>query len=240
MATLSLNSDTCELHYKIQEGFIDVAAHELRVPVQPILAISKLLLSEEVKIEDYKGLLNAIIRNAKRLKMLTENILDATRIDSQFHLITVTKLNDIITKVIAEKEENYKQNKIKFSCSSNNDNIIVSADADRLAQVVSNLLNYALKFTLEGEISVNITSDYIKQQIIVSVRDTGQGINPKIMPTLFTKFAKKFVGTRLGLYISKGIIEAHGGKMWAENNSNGIGATFSFTFPMGNRYRIVC
>ena len=138
-------------HYKMQEGFIDVAAHELRVPVQPILTLSEFLLSEEVKIDDYKGLLNAIIRNAKRLKMLTENILDATRIDSQSLKLNKqnTKLNDIITKVIAEKEENYKQNKIKFAYSSNNDNIIVNADADRLTQVVSNLLSNANKFTLE-------------------------------------------------------------------------------------------
>lgn len=218
-----------------------VAAHELRVPVQPIFAISELLLSDKVKIEDYKMILNVIIKNAKRLQMLTENILDATRIDSQSLKLNKQniKLNDVITKVIAEKEEKYKQNKIKFAYSSSNDNIIVNADADRLTQVISNLLNYALKFTLEGEISVNITSDYTKQQIIVSVRDTGQGIDLKIMPMLFTKFAKKFVGTRLGLYISKGIIEAHGGKIWAENNSDGIGATFSFTLPMENRYRIV-
>ena len=230
-------------HYKMQEGFIDVAAHELRVPVQPILTLSEFLLSEEVKIDDYKGLLNAIIRNAKRLKMLTENILDATRIDSQSLKLNKqnTKLNDIITKVIAEKEENYKQNKIKFAYSSNNDNIIVNADADRLAQVVSNLLSNANKFTLEGEISVNISSNHTEQQIIVSVSDTGRGIDPVIMPRLFTKFPAFSIGagTGLGLFISKGIIEAHGGKMWAENNSNGIGATFSFTLPMGNRYRIV-
>ena len=222
-------------HYKIQEGFIDVAARELRVPVQPILAISELLLSDKVKIEDYKMSLNAIIGNAKRLEMLTENILDTRRIDSQSLKLNKQniKLNDIITNVIAEKEENNKQNKIKFAYSSDDDNIIVNAAADRLTQVVSNLLNYALKFTLEGEISVNITSDYTKQQIIVSVRDTGQGIDPVIMPTLFTIYAKKFVGRRLGLYIAKGITEAHGGKMWAENNSDGIGATNIIYAPNG-------
>jgi signal transduction histidine kinase len=94
----------------------------------------------------------------------------------------------------------------------------------------------------QGEISVNIRSDHTKQQIIVSVSDTGRGIDPVIMPRLFTKHPAKAIGagTGLGLYISAGIIEAHGGNMWAENNSNGIGATFSFTLPMGNRYRIVC
>ena len=178
--------------------------------------------------------------------MLAQNILDATRIDSQSLKLNKQsiKLNEIITNVIADlkkERENNKQRKIKFSYSSNNDKIFVNADADRLTQVVSNLLSNANKFTLEGEISVNIRSDQTGQQIIVSVSDTGQGIDPVIMPRLFTKFPAFSIGagTGLGLYISKGIIEAHGGKMWAENNSNGIGATFSFTLPMGNRYTIV-
>ncbi|MBA3750645.1 MAG: response regulator [Nitrosopumilus sp.] len=112
-------------------------------------------------------------------------------------------------------------------------NIILNADVARITQVVSNLLSNAIKFTQKGEISVKITKDDTDQQIIVSVTDTGQGIDPEIMPRLFTKFAtKSIVGTGLGLYISKRIIEAHGGKIWAENNSDGIGATFSFTLPL--------
>jgi CheY-like chemotaxis protein len=141
-----------------------------------------------------------------------------------------------MTNVIADhkKEEgDNKRRKIKLANFSNNDNIIVYADAERLTQVVSNLLANAFKFTQEGEISVNITTDDTDQQVIVSVTDSGQGIDPEIMPRLFTKFAtKSIVGTGLGLYISKRIIEAHGGKMWAENNSDGIGATFSFTIPL--------
>ena len=210
----------------------------MRNPVQPILGLSQILLSKKGNIEQYKELLNVIIRNAKRLRMLTENILDATKIESQSLIVNKQyfKLNDIITNVLADlekEEENNKQRKIKFAYSSNNDNIIVNADADRLTQVVSNLLSNAIKFTWKGEISVNITNDDTEQQIIVSVSDTGQGIAPEIIPRLFTKFAtKSIVGTGLGLYISRRIIEAHGGKMWAENNSDGIGATFSFTLPL--------
>ena len=225
-------------HYKIQKEFITIAAHELRTPIQPILGLSEILLCKKGSIEQEKELLNVIIRNAKRLRKLTENILDVTKIESQS--LTVNKqyfrLNDIITNVLADhkKEEgNNKQRKIKLANFSNNDNIIVNADAERITQVVSNLLSNAIKFTREGEISVNITTDDTDQQIIVSVTDTGQGIDPEIMPRLFTKFAtKSIVGTGLGLYISKRIIEAHGGKMWAENNSDGIGATFSFTIPL--------
>jgi two-component system sensor histidine kinase VicK len=223
---------------KIQNEFISIAAHELRTPIQPILGLSEILLCKKGNIKQNKELLNVIIRNAKRLSKLTENILDATKIESQ--LLKVNKqyfrLNDLITNALADhkkEEENNKQRKIKLAYSTNNDNIIVKADAERLTQVVWNLLSNAIKFTRKGEISVNVERDDTAQQIIVSVSDTGQGIDPEIMPRLFTKFAtKSIVGTGLGLYISKRIIEAHGGKMWAENNSDGIGATFSFTLPL--------
>jgi two-component system, OmpR family, sensor histidine kinase VicK len=227
-----------KIHSKMQKEFITIAAHELRTPIQPILGLSEILLCKKGSIEQEKELLNVIIRNAKRLRKLTENILDVTKIESQS--LTVNKqhcrLNDIITNVLADhkKEEgDNKQRIIKLAYFSNNDNIIVNADAERLTQVVSNLLTNAFKFTQKGEITVNITRDDTDQQVIVSVTDTGQGIDPEIMPRLFTKFAtKSIVGTGLGLYVSKRIIEAHGGKMWAENDSDGIGATFSFTIPL--------
>jgi two-component system, OmpR family, sensor histidine kinase VicK len=227
-----------KIHSKMQKEFITIAAHELRTPIQPILGLSEILLCKKGSIEQEKELLNVIIRNAKRLRKLTENILDVTKIESQS--LTVNKqhcrLNDIITNVLADhkKEEgDNKQRIIKLAYFSNNDNIIVNADAESLTQVVSNLLTNAFKFTQKGEITFNITRDDTAQQVIVSVTDTGQGIDPEIMPRLFTKFAtKSIVGTGLGLYVSKRIIEAHGGKMWAENNSDGIGATFSFTIPL--------
>ena len=225
-------------HDKMQNEFIRIAAHELRAPIQPILGLSEILLSKKRNIEQDKELLIVIVRNAKRLRKLTENILDATKIESQALKVNKQyfRLNDIITNVLADhkkEDKNNKQRKIKLLYSSNNDNIIVEADAERLTQVVSNLLSNAIKFTRKGEISVNITIDDTNQQIIVSVTDTGQGIDPEIMPRLFTRFAtKSIVGTGLGLYISKKIIEDHGGKMWAENNSDGIGATFSFTLPL--------
>ena len=225
-------------HYKIQKEFISVAAHELRTPIQPILGLSEILLCKKGSIEQDKELLNVIIRNAKRLRKLTENILDVTKIESQSFTVNKQyfRLNDIITNVLADhkkEEEDNKHRKIKFAYSSNNGNVIVKADAERLTQVVSNLLSNAIKFTQKGEISVNITRDDTNQQVIVSVTDTGQGIDPEIIPRLFTKFAtKSIVGTGLGLYISKRIIEAHGGRIWADNNPDGIGATFSFTLPL--------
>jgi signal transduction histidine kinase len=115
----------------------------------------------------------------------------------------------------------------------NNNSILIQADRGRISQVVLNLLSNALKFTEEG--TIVITSEIKDDQnvLVVSVNDTGAGIDFEIMPQLFTKFASKsFAGTGLGLYICKNIIEAHGGKMWAENNSDGKGATFSFSLPI--------
>jgi signal transduction histidine kinase len=111
-------------------------------------------------------------------------------------------------------------------------NVIIEGDKERITQVISNLLSNAIKFTDKGgEISLNIERD--AQQVIVSVKDNGQGISPEIYARLFTKFATiSSVGTGLGLYISKSIVEAHGGKMWAENNSYGKGATFTFSLPI--------
>lgn len=109
----------------------------------------------------------------------------------------------------------------------------MKADKGRLIQVISNLLDNALKFTQEGTISINIEENTIKKEIVVSVIDTGTGISQDIEPLLFTKFITKAdKGTGLGLYISKRIIDAHGGSMWAENNIDGKGATFRFSLPL--------
>jgi two-component system, OmpR family, sensor histidine kinase VicK len=122
---------------------------------------------------------------------------------------------------------------------SHSDDIFVVADRNRITQVISNLLDNALKFTSEGIVSVDIErkkkleeQDH-QEEAIVTVEDTGSGINPEIFPRLFTKFSSKsFSGTGLGLYISKNIIEAHGGKIWTQNNSGKCGATFSFSLPL--------
>jgi signal transduction histidine kinase len=118
---------------------------------------------------------------------------------------------------------------------------IVEADKDRITQVISNILNNAIKFASnqkEGTVSVTLEKNHSNRgEVIVNIRDTGEGIHQEILPRLFTKFAtKSFSGTGLGLYISKSIIEAHDGRMWAQNNSDGQGggATFTFTLPLTN------
>ena len=120
---------------------------------------------------------------------------------------------------------------------SENNPIYVHADKVRLYEVIANLLDNAIKFTRKGTISIstdirsNINNNI--DEVIIRIRDTGVGIHSEILPRLFTKFATKSDrGTGLGLFISKGIVEAHGGRIWAENNSDGKGATFSFTLPL--------
>ena len=236
---LTAANEKLKVNDKMQKEFINVAAHELRTPIQPILGLSDILLTRDGNIEQYYGLLNTIYRNAKRLQRLTEDILDVTRIDSQSLRLNKEKfiLNDLVFGIVEEhKYEIRSDNRvnIRYSPTQDNNGVTVYADRYRIAQGISNLVENAIKFTKEqgGSVSINIKRKENGSWVIVSIKDTGSGIDPEIMPRLFTKFSSKsFKGTGLGLYISKSIVESHGGRIWAENNIDGKGATFSFSLP---------
>jgi two-component system, OmpR family, sensor histidine kinase VicK len=241
---------------KVQREFINIAAHELRTPIVPILNLAELLYSKvkehqlqqgEVQEEEQKEMLEIILRNANRLHQLTEDILDVTRIESNTLKLRKEKfnLNDAILSVVEGYREQIKNDNVKVMYDGRGGITLVEADRRRLTQVVSNLLNNALKFTEEGAVTVTTTIERKGDrdgggEVIVSVKDTGSGIDPELMPRLFTKFAtKSYQGTGLGLFIAKSIVEAHSGKMWAENNNNNSdrkhkGATFYFTLPVVN------
>ena len=229
----------------MKNEFINVAAHELRTPIQPILSLTEAIRSR-IKEPQQLELLEVTIRNAKRLQRLTEDILDVTKIES--HSLNLKKelfnLNDVLTNTIDDITANMDINKERLGrvkliyqpCD-----IFIEADKARITQVVSNLLSNAVKFTetntngkgKRGTINVNIEKD--DSMAIVSIEDSGTGIDPEIKPRLFDKFASKsYQGTGLGLFISKSIVEAHGGRIWAENNPDGRGATFSFNLPIRN------
>jgi signal transduction histidine kinase len=219
---------------KAQKEFINVAAHELRTPIQPVLGLSDILRSK-MKDSKQRELLEVITRNAKRLQRLSEDILDVTRIESQSLVLNKEQfnLNETILNAIQDhKNEIEKINgNLKLLYKTNDENIFVKADRLRLSQVISNLVRNAIKFTKEGDILIAVRKD--DSRVIVSVKDTGSGIDPEIEPRLFSKFASKsFEGTGLGLFICKSIVEAHDGKIWAENNADGKGATFSFSIPI--------
>ena len=225
-----------EVHHRLQKEFINIAAHELRNPIQPILSLSEIIRGSEVD-EERKEILDVVVRNAKRLRQLTEDVLDVTRIESNSLQLNKEEidLEDLALHVIHDYEMS-TQSKIKLVFSSDDDTEresgkdtakigTISADKHRIQQVLSNLINNAVKYTSEGGIvSIKIRTDSSNARndrvVTVSVKDTGSGIDPVVMPRLFSKFASsnKGTGMGLGLYISKSIIEAHGGEIWAENN----------------------
>ncbi len=229
----------------MQKEFINTAAHELRTPIQPILGGAELMRanatnSQQAKISD------TIVRNAKRLRKLADDILDVTKIESNALKLNIQNfdLNDLILDIVKEFSNviSIQNKKIRFEIGKLNSPGIVVGDKNRISQVLSNLIENSIKFASDGQedcvISINVKETSLDHQIddaigsciVVSIKDNGKGIDVDMMPRLFTKFtSKSYQGTGLGLYISKSIIEAHGGKMEAKNNDDGKGATFSFT-----------
>jgi signal transduction histidine kinase len=230
---------------KMKDEFINVAAHELRTPLQPILGLTEVLRSKTKDVQQQE-LLDVVIRNAKRSQRLTNDILDVTKIESKSLNLNKEQfnLNDLIKNTIIDIESNREfinKNKNNIKLLYVPQDVFIEADKVRITQVIFNLLSNAIKFTdaradLEGKSIVTIKVEKIHHnQVFVTVKDTGIGIDPEIMPRLFEKFmSKSYQGTGLGLFISKSIIEAHGGKIWAENNidkDSKQGATFTFSLP---------
>lgn len=234
---------------KTQKDFINIAAHELRTPIQPIIGLSEVLRQRKLggQLQQDK-ILDTIIRNAKRVQNLSEDLLDVARIESNSLSLKKEKfnLNQLILNAITDSR-NYIASE---NMSSNNNNINIEpifkekvdiyleADKNRINQVILNLLVNAIRFTKKGTITITIETkereydDVGDKVVVIAIKDSGTGIAAKIFPKLFTKFASVSQGgTGLGLFISKNIIEAHGGRMWAENNQNDNGATFSFSLP---------
>jgi signal transduction histidine kinase len=260
----------------MQNEFINIAAHEMRTPIQPILGLSEVIrerilnLAKQLQrgkeelvyeqqlrdaatiptrsdsiyrsssllqsIEKIVPMLDVINRNAKRLEKLTSNLLDVSRIENNRPLELSTekfdlrqKIRNVIRDINSIQDE--KAGALEIIYDAPDEPIMIEADKTRIFEVLSNLLRNAIKFTDSG--TITITSRVEGNNAMVSIKDTGRSIDPELMPRLFTKFATKSeTGTGLGLYLSKKIIEAHGGKIWAENNKDGKGATFAFTLPL--------
>jgi two-component system, OmpR family, sensor histidine kinase VicK len=222
------------VHDKMQKEFINIAAHELRTPIQPILGLSG-VLQDLIHKEPERVYVEMILRNARRLQRLTEDLLDVTRIES--HSLHLNKdlfnLNDVILAQIKDYQKQAEDSRIELHYDQKD--VVVNADKARVTQVISNLLTNAISFTQGGGL-ISIMADSKNDQALISIRDTGSGLSPEIYPKLFTKFVTKSdKGTGLGLYISKSIIKEHGGRIWAENNKDDSGATFSFTLPLAHK-----
>jgi two-component system, OmpR family, sensor histidine kinase VicK len=248
-----------EFQEKMEKEFVNMAAHELRTPVQPLLGMTDILMSQfeedhqqqesgkkkkknkKKEISVTKEEIEMIARNAKRLERLTSDILDVSRIESNALKLNVEMidLNEKIRTVVDDEMsvviQQGKELRIIFD-QRERAPLFVKGDKSRLFEVLSNLIGNAIKFTDSGgSITVTAERTAAKNEAVVTIKDTGKGIDREILPRLFTKFASKSDnGTGLGLFLSKGIIQAHGGKIWAENNKEGKGATFRFTLPLRN------
>ena len=258
---LKIANEKLRMQAKIQNDFIKIAAHELRNPIQPILGLSQIVKSvlrqkKEVNINQTCDHLDVIIRNARKLQRLTDEVLDINRIETNSLHIRKDRFN--LKELIQDLVDDYKSpnnnekrhdsniyRNIELCClfpsitedHQNADLFLIEADRDRISQVISNLLGNALKFTNEDDtiyVIIEKKDTGSTGEVTVSIKDTGTGIDPEIFPSLFTKFAtKSYRGTGLGLFICKSIVEAHGGRIWAKNNSHGQkGATFAFNIPL--------
>ncbi|HEX2557724.1 MAG TPA: HAMP domain-containing sensor histidine kinase, partial [Nitrososphaera sp.] len=235
---------------QLQQQFINIAAHELRTPVQPIIMNSE-ALKRKTPDDERIGIIS---RNATKLQKLTDNLLDVTRIESNTLKLNKElfdlndKIKDAIDDVIHTKAgtggnetkhveplRNTASSSLQIIFKPTEVPIIIDADMVRISQVVSNLLNNAIAHTSKGMVSISTKNEEWNKLAVVSVKDSGIGIAQDVFSLLFTKHpAKSSKGFGLGLYISKSIVEAHGGRIWAENNKDGKGATFSFSLPLAS------
>jgi len=222
-----------EEHDAMEKEFVNLAAHELRTPSQSIIGYSEMLRDSPERNKRYE---EAILRNAERLHSLVTNMLSIARIESQTmklnktNLDLNTKIENVINDVSQIELEAEDKVRIEFKPS---DKINIIADEEKILQVFANLLNNALKFTNKGVINISASHNEEADKAIVTIRDSGSGIDPDIIPHLFSKFkTKSEKGLGLGLYISKSIVDAHRGKIEAYNNPNSEGATFVITLPL--------
>jgi two-component system, OmpR family, sensor histidine kinase VicK len=253
---LEMLNQRLESHNIIQQEFINIAAHELRTPIQPILGLSEIALARNEKMLDrddpqLKETLEVIRRNAKRLHRLTDDILDVTRIDSKILKLNKESvdidevidnvIDDFRNKIDRTSEDQVRivkmikshSNKPKHDAGSSRVTNLI-CDKNRTIQIISNLISNAIKFSYNnGIIIISKEVNVDNKSIIISVIDRGSGIDPDIFPRLFSKFSTRSNhGTGLGLYICKNLVEAQGGRIWAQDNKDGPGATFSFSLPI--------
>ena len=234
---LEIANEQLKMQDKMQKEFINIASHEMKTPVQAILTYSQLLQKYPEKQKEFALAIN---RNSIRLQRLSNDILDVAKIESGGLILNkeVFDINKVVSDIIDDYKTIIVNNSydVKLNFKPFQGTLLIEANKERISGVISNLLSNAIKFTKKGEIFVSVDKkedDNYDNYALVTVRDTGEGIDSEILPNLFSKFiTKSFEGIGLGLYISKYIVEAHGGKILAENNIDGKGATFSFSLPL--------
>lgn len=220
------------VRYRKQIEFLNIAAHEMKAPLQTILTYSEMLNKSPQKCTLY---VEPILRNARRLQKLAYNLLDLSRLENQtLRLVKETfDLSEIISHAAADLIPSLSKKYQNLKLITSTPSILVYADKERITQVIYNLLANAIKFTREGVISVHTEKKIKQNEVIITIKDNGLGIDSDVMPILFSKFVSTSPeGLGLGLFITKNLVEAHGGHIWAQNNQDENGATFCFTIPL--------
>ena len=225
---------------KMKDEFIGIASHELKSPIQPILGFAELAKAGDI---DQKEAWDGVLQLTSKLQDLANAVLDVSRIERdklELYLENI-RINDLILDVTKAQKISLK--KPIVIRENLDENVEVEIDKIRIGQVLRNLLNNAIKFTPKGVISIDTHVYHDENKILVKISDTGLGIPKEVLPNIFGKFVTKGIkdeqsGTGLGLFLSKGIIEAHNGKISAQNNIDG-GASFEFTIPITQKNKVL-
>lgn len=214
-------------------NFVRILAHELKAPIQPILGFSDLIQNNARLNERQKNdLLKIIARNARKLDIMTNNILDYARMENNNFRLNYERFDliNMLEELISDYSLQINKRKIQLNLSFVENPLLISADKVRLIEVFDNLLSNAIKFTENGEITISVENS--KESVRISIKDTGIGIEKENLDRIFSKFfTTDKLGTGLGLYISKIIVLKHSGSIDAQNNSGASGSTFTVILP---------
>ena len=227
---------------RLKTDFISIAAHDLKTPLISVGGYINLILLREKDLKyEIKEDLNRVLRNVDRLESYINRLLDVMKIDAgKIEIVKkVENIYDIITDCLSEMEYQISQKKLAIKLNIPED-LELKVDRFRIIQVFSNIISNAVKFSLnEGIININVLEE--KQNVLFKIKDNGKGLTLKEIEKLFGKFvtigqaAESYStfekGSGLGLYISKGIVEVHGGKIRVESEGRDKGAEISFTLP---------
>lgn len=220
---------------KMKTDFILVAAHELRTPIQPIMGSVK--LAEKGLISNEQAW-KTIVTEAKRLSTVATYILDVGKIESGniSYDMKPLSVSQLIERISSTSTKFASQDGVISIKMDLDEDVEIAGDKDRLLQAFANVIDNAAKFAKNGTITIQTENDYDNGMVEIRITDDGPGIPQDILPVLFNKFVTKTKenerGTGLGLFITKAIVEAHGGTIKAENNTDGKGATFAVSLPI--------
>ncbi len=222
--------------YKIKDNFLSNMSHELRTPLTSIIGYTELLLEQNITPEQ-KHELEVILRNSKRLSGLINGLLDTAIIESRGIALDTQMLSihDLLFQVAEDMKTTAAIKKIPVYIDVPKQ-LMIKGDKDRLTQVLTNILDNAIKFTIKGKIKM--AAEMENEFVHIKINDTGVGIPEEKLDKIFDRFyqldlpnGQKSGGAGLGLWISKNIVEAHKGKIWAESKNRG--STFHVLLPKG-------